>query len=146
VSKDFSKPIRMVDESSKKLIIDLLEGSETHGFDIDSIYYHRDYGWTIIEFLKCETVLPKDSHPNRYWFKNWRKFSAIWKLVKALGGTFFYVNYSDDKNQTFVVSRVIEMEVGEKGRIVEEDRKNVAFRELKEWYKEEINGKPGKLW
>ncbi len=59
----------------------------TGGFDVDSIYQMPDKSWTIIEFLKCDTVRPFDSHPNRYWFKNSQKFISLWNLKNDLNGT-----------------------------------------------------------
>ena len=71
-----SKTIKKTDEASKALIIEALAKNVTFGFDIDSIYYFEtEEKWVIIEFLKCDhaTVRPADSHPSRYWGKNWRK-------------------------------------------------------------------------
>ena len=38
----YSKPISKPDEGSKKLIIDILDGEPTGGFDVDSIYHIDD--------------------------------------------------------------------------------------------------------
>ena len=87
-----SKKIQKADEESKKFIIYLLANDETHGIDIDSIYFTRN-GWIIFEFLKCDTVDPYDSHPNRYPF-NWRKFATLFELSKKLEGKLILINYS----------------------------------------------------
>ena len=76
-----SKPIGKIDEASKEFIMELLGEEETHGIDIDSIYYIRGKGWIIFEFLKCDTVDPYESHPNRYPF-NWKKFATLFELSK----------------------------------------------------------------
>ena len=79
----------------------LLDGDETHGFDVDSIYF-ADNKWIVIELLKCDSkfVNPHTSHPNRYpW--NWKKFVCLYELSKKLEGVLWLVNYSfkeSDKN------------------------------------------------
>jgi len=90
--KDKSKMIRKTNEASKEFIMSLLEGSETHGIDVDCVYFTKN-GWIIFEFLKCDTVDPYDSHPNRYPF-NWRKFATLFELSKKLKGRLYLVNYS----------------------------------------------------
>ena len=86
----YSKPIQKTDDASKEFIMELLEGNETHGIDIDSLYYTDD-GWVVIEFLKCDTVDPHKSHPNRYPF-NWKKFVTLFELAKKLEGKLILVN------------------------------------------------------
>jgi len=88
-----SKPIGKIDEASKEFIMELLGNEETHGIDIDCIYYIKGKGWIIFEFLKCDTVDPYESHPNRYPF-NWKKFATLFKLSKKLEGELILVNYS----------------------------------------------------
>ena len=96
-----SKTIKKTDESAKKFIMSLLDGDETHGFDVDSIYF-ADNKWIVIELLKCDSkfVNPHTSHPNRYpW--NWKKFVCLYELSKKLEGVLWLVNYSfkeSDKN------------------------------------------------
>jgi len=90
-----SKPIGKIDETSKEFIMELLGREETHGIDIDCIYYIKGKGWIIFEFLKCDTVDPYESHPNRYPF-NWKKFAALFELSKKLEGELILVNYSKE--------------------------------------------------
>lgn len=68
--ENFSKPIQKTDDSAKQLIIEALEGQETGGFDLDSVYNIQGT-YYVLEFLKCDTVRPFNSHPRRYWFKKW---------------------------------------------------------------------------
>lgn len=93
---DKSKIIRKTNEASKRFIMLLLDGCETHGIDIDSLYYTKDDGWIIFEFLKCDTVDPYESHPNRYPF-NWKKFATLFGLSEKLEGQLWLINYSDSK-------------------------------------------------
>ena len=101
-----SKVIRKGDDSSKNFIIEMLNGNETHGFDVDSIYNCQGR-WVVIEFLKCDSeyVTPHTSHPNKYpW--NWRKFVSLFKLSQKLEGDLFLVNYSDkdcDKDEVRIM-------------------------------------------
>lgn len=88
-----SKKISKGDDSSKQFIIDLLGGNITHGGDIDCIYLRKGKKWLIIEFLKCDTVDPFNSHPNRYP-KNWRKFATLFEIAQQLHGDLWLVNYS----------------------------------------------------
>lgn len=92
---EISKKIYNVDEFSKKFIIDLLEDEQTHGLDIDCVYFNNNK-WIILEFCKCDTVDPHDSHPNRYAF-NWKKFATLFELSKKLDGNFLVINYSHDE-------------------------------------------------
>lgn len=89
-----SKRIKTDDEAGKRFIIELLGMDATHGFDIDSIYFTKENKWLVIELLKCDTVDPYASHPNRYAF-NWKKFSSLWEISKKLGGDLWLINYSD---------------------------------------------------
>lgn len=88
-----SKKIIKADESSKLFIMELLGNNVTHGIDVDSLYYTRDDKWLVLEFCKCDTVDPYDSHPNRYAF-NWKKFVSLFELNKKLEGEFWVINYS----------------------------------------------------
>ena len=90
--KDKSKMIKKTDEASKQFIIFLLDRKETHGIDVDCVYHTKD-GWLLIEFLKCDTVDPYESHPNRYPF-NWKKFATLFELSNKLEGELWLVNYS----------------------------------------------------
>ena len=89
-----SKPIKKTDVDSKQFIIDCLCNDQTHGFDLDSIYYYNNK-WIIFEYLKCENdhMTPHTSHP-KYYPYNWKKFYSLYSLAKQLNGELFLVNYS----------------------------------------------------
>jgi len=144
--QNYSKPIRRVDDASKRLIMELLQGLNTYGFDVDSIFYIKQEDlWVVIEFLKTDhpTVRPSTSHPNRYWHKNWRKFVSLWSLVQALGKAELYlVNYEDKthaekqgrREREFHVIKVRNVIPGEKGKLIEEESKTMNLEEIKKWY------------
>ncbi|HLV91635.1 MAG TPA: hypothetical protein VKX34_00820 [Aequorivita sp.] len=125
-----SKPIGKVDDDAKSLIIEALEGELTGGFDLDSVYKIGDT-YHVIEFLKCETVRPNNSHPRRYWFKNSQKFITLWEITQKLEGVLFLVNYEESREQ-FKVIKVLDL--NEKG-IISEEVKKWDFTQFKEWFK-----------
>ena len=127
----YSKEIRKVDEDAKILIIEVMKGEKTGGFDVDSIYQFPDKTWVIVEFLKCISVRPFDSHPNRYWFKNSQKFISLWNLKCDLKGRLILVNYEDSRNQ-FLVINVEEINI-EKG-ITKEEKLKMDFEEFKRFF------------
>jgi len=124
-----SKPIGKIDDDAKSLIIEALEGKVTGGFDLDSIYKIKDT-YYVLEFLKCDTVRPNDSHPNRYWFKNKQKFISLWDITKKLDGYLFLINYEDSREQ-FKVIKVLEMS---DIKISKEDTRIWTFGEFKQWF------------
>ncbi len=124
-----SKPISKIDDDAKSLIIEALEGKVTGGFDLDSIYKINGT-YYVLEFLKCDTVRPNDSHPNRYWFKNQQKFISLWEITDKLDGMLFLVNYEDSREQ-FKVIKVLEMT---RSRISKEDTRIWSFDEFKKWF------------
>lgn len=126
-----SKPIGKTDEDAKKLIIETLDRNVTGGFDIDSIYL-IDNTYYVLEFLKCDTVRPVNSHPNRYWFKNSQKFISLWEITQKLEGRLFLVNYEDSREQ-FKVIEVIELT---DKRIIKEKSYNWSFKQFKKWFQD----------
>ena len=104
-----SKTLNKIDESAKEFIMNLLENDQTHGFDVDSIYY-TNKGWVILELLKCDSIYatPYTSHPNRYpW--NWKKFVCLYELCKKLNGELWLINYSfKDSDKDLVKLRIVE--------------------------------------
>ena len=106
-------------------------GSElTGGFDIDSIYKMPNNSWVILEFLKCDTVRPFESHPNRYWFKNSRKFMSLWRLKEDLNGKLILINYEDSREQFLV----IEVKKIDNSGIIDEEKKEMDFEEFKNFF------------
>lgn len=125
-----SKPIRKTDDSAKQLIIEALEGNQTGGFDLDSVYF-IDGIYYVLEFLKCDTVRPNKSHPNRYWYKNAQKFISLWNITRKLDGLLYLVNYEDSREQ-FKVIKVLELSgTG----IIREISKEWNFQQFKVWFK-----------
>lgn len=101
-----SKPIKKTDDESKQFIIDCLKTDPTRGFDVDSLYFHKNK-WIIFEYLKCENdhVTPHTSNP-KFYPRNWKKFRCLYSLAKQLDGDLYLVNYSTrdaDKDQVRVM-------------------------------------------
>ena len=126
---DRSKPIKKADDDAKELIIELLAGKNTGGFDLDSIYVIED-SYFVIEFLKCETVRPYKSHPNRYWFKNSQKFLSLWKITQKLGGRLFLLNYEESREQ-FLLIEVLNLD---NSGIKNEVKKELNFQQIQTWF------------
>jgi len=140
-SKNNSKIIKKVDDDAKQLIIDVLSDNETRGFDIDSIY-HTEKGWVVMEFLKCDTVNPHNSHPNRYWKRAFRKVMSLWSLTKKLDGRFFWITYEVPYGE-FSVMEFLEIDI--KNGITKETRHNTDFNGFQKWY-QKVNSKAVPLW
>ena len=126
-----SKKISKIDEDAKKLIIEVMGLELTGGFDVDSIYRMPDNSWLIIEFLKCDTVRPFDSHPNRYWFKNSQKFISLWQLKNDLNGQLVLINYEDSREQ-FLIIEV--KEIDSIRGIISEVKTKMNFTEFKRYF------------
>jgi hypothetical protein len=129
MSSGFSKPIIKGDDGAKDLIIEALEGKITGGFDLDSIYC-KNGKYTVIEFLKCETVRPFDSHPNRYWHLNAQKFKSLWEIAIKLEADLFLVNYEDSRQQ-FKVIKVKELD---SSGITKDEFAEWNFTQFKTWF------------
>jgi len=129
MSAQFSKPISKGDDGAKDLIIESLEGKSTGGFDLDSIYCNNGK-YTVIEFLKCETVRPFDSHPKRYWHLNSQKFKSLWEIALKLEADLFLVNYEDSREQF----KVIKVKKLDQSGITEEEFVQWNFPQFKKWF------------
>lgn len=123
------------DDDIKALIIDSLDNSVTGGGDLDGLMRLKD-GFLIIEFLRCITVRPFDSHPNRYWdytpekVGNKNKFLALWKLAQKTSSRLILINYEDSREQF----KIIEVKgLDEKRKIFEEVITKMNFEEFKTW-------------
>lgn len=143
----FSKALKKGDDASKALIIEALSGHPTYGFDIDSIYYFEtENRWLVMEFLKCdnERVRPSESHPSRYWDKNWRKFASLWRLVNKIGGELILINYEDQehadrqgrKEREFRIIQVDDMIPTSGGGIVKQRFEDMNFETFRTWFQE----------
>jgi hypothetical protein len=129
MSSGFSKPITKGDDGAKDLIIEALEGKFTGGFDLDSIYC-KNGKYIVIEFLKCETVRPFDSHPKRYWHLNAQKFKSLWEIALKLEADLYLVNYEDSREQ-FKVIKVKELDGS---GITKEEFAEWNFTQFKTWF------------
>lgn len=147
-----SKPISAADDSSKRLIMELLQGDMTYGFDVDSIYYiETEAKWLLFEFLKCDhaSVRPRDSHPKRYWY-NWRKFASLWRLKVRLSAELYLINYEDEAHakaqkrdaREFVVIHVKAMKPTEDGGITDQTLQAFDAAGLSAWFRA-INARGG---
>lgn len=124
-----SKPIKKTDDDAKALIIEALDGKVTGGFDIDSIYYIKEK-YYVLEFLKCDTVRPNNSHPKRYWHLNKQKFISLWHLTQTLGGSLYLINYEDSREQFKVIKVLALDDTG----ILKEEIRECSFAQFKEWF------------
>ena len=92
-----SKPLGHDDESGFSFVQEILSGDPTYAINFDRLQHHPQLGYLIFEFLLCEesqVVTPNTSHPNKYWYKNSRKFISLWKATKDLNATLYLVNYA----------------------------------------------------
>lgn len=129
MNAQFSKPIAKGDDSAKDLIIESLEGKSTGGFDLDSIYCN-DGKYTVLEFLRCESVRPFDSHPKRYWHLNSQKFKSLWKVALKLEADLYLVNYEDSREQF----KVIKVKALDNSGITDEELEHWNFSQFKDWF------------
>ncbi len=108
-----SKPLGSVDESGAAFAMEMLKGDPTYAINFDRIQWDSDYnGYVIIELLltdEKQVVTPYSSHPNRYFYKNSRKFISLWEIAQDLGAKLYLVNYA--KKGTAHEDKVLLMEV-----------------------------------
>jgi hypothetical protein len=92
-----SKSLGHGDESGFEFAKEMLAGDETAAINFDRLQKHPTRGYIIFEFLLCEEaqkVTPYTSHPGRYWYKNSRKFIALWRVAQDLKSKLYLVNYA----------------------------------------------------
>ena len=106
-----SKPIQKTCDDMMNLISDVLNGENTYGFNVDSVYCINGL-YYVLEFLCCDSVSPAKSHPSRYWKKNRRKFLSLFELTQKLGGRFILVNYETSHTDFKVMELVKATEDG----------------------------------
>jgi hypothetical protein len=147
-----SKSIARADDAAKNFILLTLGDQHTRGFDIDSVYCEVKEGkirWTLIELLKCDSVVPEESHPRRYWggkASNKRKFLSLWALCLSLrrenvGSRLLLVNYRDEKS----LVRLMEVTDATEQTISTRD-KTMTFDEWKQWFTTFNATKAGATW
>lgn len=108
-----SKTLKTTDDSSARLIKNILAGENGYGIDIEIIFKTNRLGWAIIEFLKCESkyVTPTTSHPSRYWYKNWRKFVKLWEIANKISAKLFLVNYEELSSNKYGKFKIMEVDM-----------------------------------
>ena len=129
------------DDEVKALIIEALAGNKTGGGDIDGLFRHKE-GFVVLEFLRCVTVRPFSSHPNRYWdyvpdkIGNKNKFLALWNIAQKTKSRLVLVNYEDTREQF----KIIEVKgLSESRKIYDEVSIQMNFDQFKEWFQKLID-------
>ncbi len=129
---------QLIQDETKALIIELLDGKPTGGADLDGLLLCEE-GFVMFEFLRCVTVRPFQSHPNNYWHYNTektgnkRKFLSLWRLAQKTNSRFFLINYEDNREQ-FKIIEVLAM--NETQKIYEEKHEEMNFETFKKWLKD----------
>jgi hypothetical protein len=125
------------DDEIKALIIEALDENKTGGGDIDALF-KTENGFVIVEFLRCLTVRPFESHPNRYWnygtekTGNKNKFLALWNIAQKTGSKLILVNYEDSREQF----KIIEVRgLSDSQKIYDEISTKMNFEQFKTWFK-----------
>lgn len=125
------------DDEVKALIIEALNNNKTGGSDIDSLFRLKE-GFVVIEFLRCVTVRPFNSHPNRYWdynivgkVGNKNKFIALWNIAQKTKSKLILVNYEDSREQ-FKIIEVLGL--SESKQIYDQIETKMNFGEFKSWF------------
>ena len=125
------------DDEIKALIIEALDENKTGGGDIDALF-KTENGFVIVEFLRCLTVRPFESHPNRYWnygtekTGNKNKFLALWNVAQKTGSKLILVNYEDSREQF----KIIEVRgLSDSQKIYDEISTKMNFEQFKTWFK-----------
>jgi len=147
-----SKPIAKSDDAAKDFIRLTLGKDFTRGFDVDSVYCEVENGkvrWTLIEFLKCDTVPPEVSHPRFYWkgtAANRRKFLSLWAMCLSLrkpnvDSRLLLINYRDENSQV----KVLEVKDATDEAITTSD-KTMSFADWKKWFSHFNGTKVGATW
>lgn len=129
------------DDDVKSLIIEALNNNKTGGGDIDSLFRLKE-GFVVIEFLRCVTVRPFNSHPNRYWdyvpdkIGNKNKFIALWNIAQKTNSKLILINYEDQREQF----KIIEVKgLSDSRKIYDEIITTMNFDEFKQWFNELIS-------
>lgn len=147
-----SKSILKSDDAAKDFIRSSLGDDFTRGFDVDSVYCEvkgDKARWTLIELLRCDTVSPEDSHPNRYWkgkTSNRRKFLSLWALCLSLreesvSARLLLVNYRDERSMV----KLMEVLSATEDAIVTRE-KLMTFGEWRQWFQTFNKTKSGSTW
>ncbi len=129
------------DDEVKALIIDALDRNKTGGGDIDALFRLKE-GFVVLEFLRCVSVRPFNSHPNRYWdyvpekIGNKNKFLALWNVAQKTKSKLILVNYEDSREQF----KIIEVKgLSEALKIYDDTSTQMNFEQFKDWFKKLVN-------
>ena len=115
---------------AERLYRDLLEGTETRGIDIDALFHSPARGgWCVLEFLRCESVRPWESSPNRYWDRVRGKITALYRIAERLEGRLYWITWEDSREQ-FSILRVSEVAPD----YVRYDRRDRDWEGFRRWY------------
>ena len=107
-----SKKLAKEDATEVLFVQEALGDDPTYGVNVERLLNHPDMGYVAFEFLKMggpftnppykwrDRLDIHESHPNRYWHRNGRKFVSLWQLTRALDGVLFLVNYSIAEAET----------------------------------------------
>lgn len=136
-----SKSLSHDDSSGFDFAQEMLQGDVTAAINFDRIQKHPEKGYIIFEYLLCDekqTISPYQSHPNRYWNKNSRKFIALWNVAQDLDATLILVNYAkkgtrnEDKIKVIIVEEIDEKKGITKERVLDMTRNRFSkwFRQL----------------
>lgn len=134
-----SKELEHDDESGFQFAKEMLDGDETAAINFDRLQYHPVYGYILFEYLNCDesqqNATPYTSHPNRYWFRNKRKFISLWQAAQAMGAILVLVNYAKagtPHEDEIKVIRVIELD---RDGIKKEESCNCTREIFQEWFR-----------
>jgi hypothetical protein len=129
------------DDEVKSLIIEALASNKTGGGDIDSLIRLKEE-FVVIEFLRCITARPFDSHPNRYWdyvpdkIGNKNKFIALWNIAQKTKSKLMLINYEDSREQF----KIIEVRgLSDSRKIYDEVVTKMNFDEFKKWFNDLVD-------
>ena len=96
-----SKALGHDDESGFEFAQEMLADDVTATVNFDRLQKHPQRGYIMFEYLLCEEeqmelhhTTPYNSHPNKYWYKNKRKFLSLWRAALDLNAELYLVNYA----------------------------------------------------
>lgn len=135
-----SKPLQHADISAFELHKRIFADEPTAAINFDSLYYHPELGYIIVEYLLCEetqTVNPWTSHPNRYWNKNWRKFMSLFNAAKSLNAKLLLINYAKENTKhSDKIKTIVVYDCDKEQGIIQSNEKKWSFEEFKVWYRQ----------
>ncbi len=86
-----------------------------------------------IAYVKCgDKYDPLESHPNKYWDRNGKKFLPIFNEVKEQNGTLVIVTFNEVSNK---IKRIFVKDVTAKTKIVDLKSKALLKASYKKWLK-----------